>query len=735
MSNILVNNNIIYCLHAKKQNENTLNNIIYSYCEECGSISIKHNNNFIYTKKPIQKQKSIEVNPIIIANNMKINQELAYPNINNIYNLDINLIGNDIKEKISLYLTKRKLILLYLQDITRKLNYSDLSFYHCLFLVDLYLSHNITEEMDEEELLSILIGFFLITSKYKETDIYEPELINFNNIDTNIVLSMEKILLYETKCLKFINYNFFVYSAYDWINVFISNGYIFEDEIDNKNKEYINEIHTYTYKLLIVITPKNIFIKYSPLYLAITLIQICREEKIDKNKINEELFKKMLNLYDINLEDFENCYKAIKTIIIKEKNANNHKLNQLKNFTNRNQTPTLKKVENNTIINNSSEKVHIAEKYKNEMKENDLNDLNIQSKSNIKKKLREEKLKRQIINLTASGKAKRNFHSIIVNNLNNSKNRNFNIYKKNLEILEYINSNLPIIYNNGMESNKVIKTEGETISGMNFQIGKFKSDTITIKNNLIKSKIGSSVDDHNLKKENINKNRIKISPLKIRKFMRNGTKDILAENSNKFSKFLYKNSTNIFRTENNSSIINKSGEHLKEYNNRSNNKNNDDKDKVTNLIIENYFGNNINKNNNKNNINNIKVFNIFKKYNNIYKNKMKPLFRESTADYIRENNNMNLKLEMPLFINNKKDGGEYFKLMEEKIKKKDSFEKINSFVEKNREMNILTSRNSNKKTIFLNLKYEKNSFINQKDLFIKNTNYNNNSKLPKLKMK
>ena len=61
--------------------------------------------------------------------------------------------------------------------------------------------------------------------------------------------------------------------------------------------------------------------------------------------------------------------------------------------------------------------------------------------------------------------------------MNNPKNRNFNIYKKNLEILEYINTNLPNIYNNGTEIN-INKTEGETISGMNYQIGKFKNDTL-----------------------------------------------------------------------------------------------------------------------------------------------------------------------------------------------------------------------------------------------------------------
>ena len=89
MSNNLNNNNILFCFHAKKSKEYTINNILYSYCEKCGNIAIKKNNYIYYTIKPKQKQRPIEFNPITITKKMKRNQELAYPNLNNIYNLDI----------------------------------------------------------------------------------------------------------------------------------------------------------------------------------------------------------------------------------------------------------------------------------------------------------------------------------------------------------------------------------------------------------------------------------------------------------------------------------------------------------------------------------------------------------------------------------------------------------------------------------------------------------------------
>ena len=711
--------NNTFCMHSKMQKENIIYNISYSYCPKCGSISVKNKNNFYFTIKPKQKQKPIEFNPVLIINNMKRNQDISYPNLQNIYNLDIKDNIEKMKEKIEIYFIKRRLALLYLQNMTKKMNYSDLSFYHCLLFVDLYFCHNITEEMDEEEILYIIIGFFLITSKFKETDIYEPQLYNFTDIDTSMNLSFEKIMIYETKLLKYINYNFCIYSTYDWLNVFIYNGYIFEGEIDDK--DYINEIQVYTYKLLIIITPKNIFIKYSPLYMAISIIQIAREDKIEENKINNELFQNLRKLYNIQFEEYKDCYREIKAIIKKEKSLNhNIKIKNPKINTSRNRTPTLKKIENNKI---SNEKINIETLNKINQKNDNIKP---QSKMNLMKKIKEGKIKKQYINLSSSGKAKKNFHSIIVNNINNNKNRGFSINKKNDEIIEYINSNLPSIYNNGIES-KVLKTEGETISGPNFLIEKYKNGTInnfSYKNKKIVNKIVSSVDNRNLKKINIYKNTI--SPLKLNKIMGNGTYDTLAENDKKFSEFLYKNNKknkNIFHTENTSSMLNKSGDYLKNYHDNSNNFSRSNDKNAADLIIKNYISKN------KNTIININNnINIYKNYSNVYKNNLKPLFRENTTDYIGGNNISNIKINIPIFLNKTKDIEEIYN------KRKDN---LNSSIDKNKdkELNIMTSRNNNTKSFLANLKKEKNYFINPKDLFFLKKPSHDISKLPKLKIK
>ena len=720
MSEILGNNKELFCSHTKKSKEYNNNNIIYAYCEKCGNITIKNNNIFYYTIKPKHKQKRIEFNPILITKNMKRNQELSYHNLYNIYNLDITENISNIKENIKIYFKKRQLILLYLQNMTKKLYYCDFTFYHCLLLVDLYFTHNITEEMTNEELLHTVIGFFMISSKFKETDLFEPELSIFNNIDSNIIISKEKILLYETISLKLINYNFFIYSAYDWINIFIYNGYIFEGEIDNE--EYINEIQIYTYRLLVIITPKNIFIKYSPFYIAISIIQITREDKIDENKVNVELFQKLLELYDIKFEDYENCYNEIKDVISQENNMNDNinKLDISNINTNRYQSPISKKLESSENIYRNSERINT---FSNTEKIKKNNITNSQSKSNLKKKLKEVKLKMEYLNLPETGKAKKQFHSIIINNNINNKISNFNILKKKFQS-EYINLNLPNSYNNRDKSNKPLKTEreveGVAISSRKSIHGPIKNNVLNnmaYKNKIIKSKLGISINNKDLK---FNIKKAKISPIKLKNLIKNGANERLEKINKDYLKFLSKNNTNIFHANKDNSLIlnnNGDGDNLK-YNNK----------KELNIVIKNYFIKNDNKISNNNII-------ISKNLSNIYKSNIKPLFRESTANNIKDNNNIiNIKIENPLFLNKTKDNSENFKQKNKNKIKIQNFEKISSSNDKNKEsrINNLTGRDPIQKSLLINLKFDKNSL--GKDLYIKKSNYNY-SKLPKLKLK
>ena len=299
----------------------------YSFCEKCGSILIKDgNNNICYTIKPKQKQKPIEFNPIEIIKSMKKKTDLDYPNLNNEYNIGEGDKYNkeNIIKSINLYLKHRKMIILTLQKMMKMLDFSDLIFFQTLFYIDNYLSHNMTEVFSEKKILYYLVGYFLCSAKLKETDIYEPSLDSFCCLKKKIYLTVEKIAYYEVICLQSIKYNVFSYSAYDWICELNTVGYVFNCEINKNNSiilinghrhSILNTISKYALKTLLNVTIKDIFIKYSPMYIAFSLIQIAREKYIDKKYIYPKLYYNLISLYGVNYKDYRNCYKELKNEI------------------------------------------------------------------------------------------------------------------------------------------------------------------------------------------------------------------------------------------------------------------------------------------------------------------------------------------------------------------------------------------------------------------------------------
>ena len=311
-----------YCNCQSSSNTKILQpNITHSYCEKCGSILVKNKDGEIfYTLKSNSKQRLVELNPIEYIKAMKKKTEEEYPFLNNEYNInEINY--NDEMKSINLYLRQRKMIILTLQKMMKMFDFSDLIFFQTLFYLDTYLSHNMTEDTSEKEILYYLVGYFLVSAKLKETDIYEPSLNSFCCLKKRIYLSVEKMLYYEIICLKTIQYNLFSYSAYDWISELINIGFVFNCEIDKNNSiilikghrhSVINTISKYAIKLLLNMTVKNIYIKYSPIYVAFSLIQIAREKYLNKKLIHPKLYNNLISLFGVNVQDFKKCYKELK---------------------------------------------------------------------------------------------------------------------------------------------------------------------------------------------------------------------------------------------------------------------------------------------------------------------------------------------------------------------------------------------------------------------------------------
>ena len=727
MSNHEKKYNIIHCPHERTAAKKNIHpkNYLYDYCTQCGSISILYNDCYYYTLKPNSKQKELEVDPIKIVLEMKKSENKNHPNLNNEFNFsEEDLKYPETQEKILLYLSKRKLLLLYLQNITKVLNYSDLSFYHCLLLADLFLCRNIDEDMSDEKLLYILIGFFLIASKFKETDIFEPELYIFCNLDWDFTLTVEKILYYEAKCLKNIGYDFFIYSTYDWLSIFMGNGYVFEGEIDEENPEEINEIHAYTFKILITLTPKSIFIKYSPLYNAISIVQICREDKIDKNKLNKELFNKLLSLYDLKFSDYENCYNEIKATTNKCLSDNKSQ------NTNNNKARTLKRTENKTLDDlnfNNKDNKNIENRKKFKSCEKELNDNNnrtgkkvtkveTQRKLNLKQKFEGNQLKLHLFPSNGINQDKKKFGLMnILNSNSNNIKKGLMKKQKTLQLVDYNDGNFPKIKHLKHESDKVYQTEGEMNTGRNKQLFTINKNGIFInylKDKKNKNKSGTSLDI----KLFYNNNK---SPFGFNKLLRNVTYDALKNNDKKIIKKVGSSNVNLGSNKKIIKVLNKSSDALK-YNSGIN-------PKMTDILYELKSKENKEKKNNKLNT-----------YKNNNKNEGSKYFSRQSTDYLENNNIKMIKPEKSLVVKdnkNKKETTVTNKCEKEGVK--DIQETKISSIEQNKEkLNNINFLNFKKKKFnFANIKYNSNLLNNANDLLLKKMIFKN-AKMPrKLKLK
>ena len=437
--------------------------INYSFCEKCGTVFIKGSDgNLHLIIKSKHRKKPQEFEPIEIIRAMKKKTEAEYPFLNEEFNIsnEEKNIKENIFNSINIYLSHRNFIIEILQKMMNLLDFNDLIFYQCLFFIDTHLSHIITEKMPESVILYYLVGYFLISAKSKETDIYEPNLDSFCFIKKNIYLTMEKILYYEVVCLQAIKYNIFSYSAYDWISELCSIGFVFDSEI-NKNNEIIlikghrhsiiNTINKYCMKLLLNMTVKDVFIKYSPMYLAFSIIQISREKFIDKNNINTDLFNTFINLFGVYFKDYKKCYEELKKEIESERKnndiSNKENLNQNENKTNL-----------DSFINKSNnENVKIPSKMKSSTQIINLKEVFVKSnfEDDKNKKDSKNKVNNKIVN--------NNEINVNNNNENNIKNVNKKVQGDSIENSlmknneESINDNIVVYDENNDEKNNEIE--------------------------------------------------------------------------------------------------------------------------------------------------------------------------------------------------------------------------------------------------------------------------------------
>ena len=471
----------------------------YCLCKRCGSIMIKGiYENITYILYSERRPELNQVNPIEMIKQMINNTKINYPHLNEEYNMNkVELIHKEESYKsINLYIKYRETVLSYLKKIMNIFDFNDDIFYQTLFFMDYIFSHHlIEEEITDNNIIYHLIGYFLCSSKMKDGDIFESQLNSFLTINENAILSRRKIIYYEILCLKSINYNLFSFSTYDWIIYLSGNGIVFDCEIDKKNTiiisnsdkiPIIDNINKYALGILLRLTLKNIFFKYSPIYIALSIIQISREKFINKKLINNYLFNKLINIYGIHFNEYKNSYEEIKLEIEKDNqiSTEDNNFTNIKGYLNKNTNNSRKNNRNKRLSfdKNSRCKIILKSNSINYLNENNKKEENNQIMKNSKEvELKDYKEKMNIKNNKNILKVIKHSSSITNENYTSFSNNNLNIpliqikyqksnisikdnfkiiQKNNSKFLPEINSNLSIKH---MSQKKLFKRESRII--------------------------------------------------------------------------------------------------------------------------------------------------------------------------------------------------------------------------------------------------------------------------------
>ena len=125
--------------------------------------------------------------------------------------------------------------------------------------------------------------------------------------------SLTELKNYELMCLRLLNYNLDRSTCFDFLDLFLKNGIVFEGEISLKKLE---KLYHYNSKILNNFIFDQRYFDFNPLQIACAIVRLSRE--VYKMEGWPELYEK---IYRIRSEDFMNCYFVIKTLY-KNKSTN-----------------------------------------------------------------------------------------------------------------------------------------------------------------------------------------------------------------------------------------------------------------------------------------------------------------------------------------------------------------------------------------------------------------------------
>ena len=517
----------------------------YFYCYKCGKLILVKN---LKMYESITEEK-YEYNPIRIINQMLSNREK---------------INNNKKGFISdIYINNRDIFIKYIKQYCLKLNYNKNIFYACLHLIDNYLIHALKKEISERNIALITLGFFLVTLKFNENDIFEPKLNKFYKISEDIVFSKNEIIKSEIKALKIMDYNMINYSVIDWLKTLNKVGYIFDNKF---NKIKFEQIKDKQILLLRRIIHSNILYRYDSFQIALSIIHISMDNIFYTHKKNKDLYFFFLSIFSKKFSDYKSCYIDIKTFIfndynqgkkedqknslslnLKEKNERNSiKLKYLLNSMSASNKSKLKDNESNKVIfslkknlsNEDHKKFSIIDNFLLKLKKTDKKLLLSNNKSN------------KDLLFSFSSMSDKHFTIDCVKNNNDSNNNN------NSNMSGFMNNRVKSGYINYNSQNKMQKKKNNNFRLNNDVILLLKKSSTSLSSNIYESKENVDRDKNNINLSgknseiNINNNILEKIGIKLKKeqekginfnnFMNNKGSSNFISNKNKLKNFILK---------------------------------------------------------------------------------------------------------------------------------------------------------------------------------------------------
>ena len=244
------------------------------------------------------------------------------------YNLPIDLnvlkIFSEMKKEIkqSFYLSKKKIelknsdliirkdLIYQMKHFINKYRLNPNTLYFSVYIMDKLLSNQINLNLEKIAFVSLLLSvkFNDIDGQIPPLKYFEKEMISSYN------LSKKELINIEVECLNILNHNLTQSQPLFFINIFLLNGIIFNNELnlnsyDDKNKMFYASIYLKPieiYEEIILLSPD--YFQYNPIYLACACIAISRE----LYSLNTWNFI-LENFSGIFFKDFKDVYIFVKT--------------------------------------------------------------------------------------------------------------------------------------------------------------------------------------------------------------------------------------------------------------------------------------------------------------------------------------------------------------------------------------------------------------------------------------